>query len=205
MTTFKKKFNFITILCSVAVIAICLTVFIGWQSDIEALKSVLPGMPVMTPLTALLLLLFSSGTLLRDRHSRDKGNNLQKTAGLLLTIAGLCIVLWVSIQYIFRLPASIEVLMFKEKLHRYGAAFIGRPSPHTVVTGIITGVALLYAYSNTKRNILISVVLASVILIIPWLALFGYITTSIPLFALQEDYKTGISLLTSVCYVLLSV
>ncbi len=201
----RRSFYYIAICCAVLVTMMTAIVLMSWQFDLEPLKSIIPGLPVMTPLTAVLLQLFSFSLIGYISAQLQHEGGWKKHVGLTFAIAGLIISVFTVVQYLFGLPASIEYLLYKDSVLSYGANYPGRPSPHTAITGIVTGVALVFTYPGTQKSALLSSVFGSIILVIPWLALFGYISTSAPLYAMKEDYATGISLLTSVCYILLGL
>ncbi|HEA19484.1 MAG TPA: PAS domain S-box protein [Pricia antarctica] len=195
----------LTTACSCTVVVLCLMVCLGWQYNIAILRSILPGVPETTPLTAMLLLLLGFTLALTQVRSKHATHPTYISAYQIIIIVVLLIALFTGIQYLFNLSPSIETIFFPEKIKVQNTAFSGRPSGRTVITLILSCAALFFAYSK-KRNLQnIAIVSSLMVLVLPWIALFGYSTATVELYLIPEFPETGMSPITAVAFIVLSI
>ena len=102
-------------------------VLIGWMLDIEALKSVVPGLATMKSMTALLFVL--SGLSLW-MQAREKGRQIAQIFTFIVMLTGLLTLG----EYLFRSDFGIDQLLFRDTAA--GAIYPGRMSPATALSFI---------------------------------------------------------------------
>ena len=115
----------------VIAILLAITALWGWLLDIVLLRTFLPGAPQTTPLTAVIILLLGLYILsikLNNIIFRRVGNFLLATCTFILILTGF--------QYLFDWSPSIELILFRDQLLEIFSNYPGRPSPHTIITGI---------------------------------------------------------------------
>jgi signal transduction histidine kinase len=184
---------------ALGVVVPCL-VLIGWTLDIGALKNVLPGQPQMVPNTALAFILASlSLWLLREK--RPAGRALlyaRACAGLVILTSLLTL-----IEYLSGLDLRIDTLLFKGRLQGVGASFPGRPSPHTALSFLPIGTALLLLSSTRRRAHRLAQFLTLAAFLIALMALVGYVYEVSFLYGITA--YTGMALHTALTFILLSL
>jgi signal transduction histidine kinase len=193
------------VFCGGLVAAVGCVVLVGWHFDIIVLRRLLPGVPQTTPLSAVTLILLGIALILARRavgNQAARGFTVACTA-----VATLVIVLmaWAGVHYVLRLDGNIELLLYPELVRDNGGIYPGRPSPQTVIAVILIAGAIGLAPRpswRTKRWVL-GLMLAG--LILPWLAMFGYASSTNPFYALTYNPQTGMSPLTAMMCIILSV
>ncbi|GGL04834.1 sensor histidine kinase [Mangrovihabitans endophyticus] len=121
-------------------LVIAAVVLAGWSAPVRVLVQVVPGAPMMTPLTAVLLMLLGTAVLLRARPvTRRVAQRCGVGLGLLVS-AGAVVVLF---GYLSSLPIGIDRLLFVTQTQEVRGT--GRSSPHTAIALLCFGltVALL--------------------------------------------------------------
>jgi len=184
---------------ALGIIVPCL-VLIGWTLDIGALKNVLPGQPQMVPNTALAFILASlSLWLLRAGQFAGRSR--------IYACACACIVVLTSLltlgEYLSGVDLRIDTLLFQSKLRDLGASFPGRPSPHTALSFLLVGSALLLLSSTRRRAHVLAQFLTLAGFLIALMALVGYIYEVSFLYGITA--YTGMALHTALTFILLSL
>ncbi|MCB8941193.1 MAG: PAS domain S-box protein [Ardenticatenaceae bacterium] len=195
--------RFLSKASSVVVILATFIVFIGWQLDLPTFKQLLPGAPPTTPLTAFLLLCQSAALLLLNQTVHRTNTRYLSWAVLLLSGTAVLIGLFTVAQYLFGWQASVELWLYPKQVLQMQTEFPGRPSPHTAVSAILSGLAIILSGLPDPPQQKRANQVAIISLIIPWIALFGYITLTNPFYALQSNPQTGMSPITAACFLLL--
>ncbi len=190
-----RKFTISTI-CAWSVLTLCVVVLIGWQFDIIELRSLLVDAPQTTPITAVMLLTLSLVLIIYSRLLSGEIRPRWIWIGRALAGATVLVALWMGIAYIFRLGPSIEIVLYPKLVERYGGAFPGRSSPQTIVSVFLLGLSVCLLPTSSQRVKQAALVFALLGMVIPWFALFGYVSTINPLYKLDYSPETGISPLT---------
>lgn len=198
----EKKIKLVSIF-SYSVILLCILVIMGWQWDIPVLRSIIPGIPETTPLTAILILMLAVALALSGESTKD----LIKPAYFIVYRSLIAIVIFAAaftgFQYVFNLPPSIETIFYPEIVKLQSAAFPGRPSDRTVLTFLFIGTAMFFAHSKKRLLQNIAMVSSMLGLVIPWIALFGYSTSTEELYLIPDFPKTGMSPITALAFIVL--
>ncbi len=195
----------ISSVCAWSVLTLCMIVMIGWQFDIIALRSLLTDAPQTTPMTALMLMALSVAMILAVNLLRGMIGAQWAWLGRGLAGATVLAAFWMAMQYIFRLGPSIEILFYPALVAQYGGAFPGRSSPQTIVSAFLLGLSVCLLPTSSqwlKRATLVSALLG---MVVPWFALFGYVSTVNPLYKLDYSPETGISPLTLIGLLVLGI
>jgi signal transduction histidine kinase len=89
-------------------------------------------------------------------------------------------------QYFVNLGPRLDVLFYPQDDVQQGGVFSGRPSPQTIVSTFLVGLSICLSLESGRRRQRIVMVLALMGMILPWLALFGYASTTSPLYDLPD-------------------
>lgn len=152
-----------------SLVAAC-AVLAGWALDVDALKSVLPGLPKTTGNTALGVLLLAAALLLILPEGTGPSRRL---FGYSAAALGLAVGALTLLQYALDVDLGIDQLMFREAP---GAPtrIPGRPSPQTSATLALLGGGLLTLEVRGRAQLLSKALLLGA-LAIPLLAFYGYL------------------------------
>lgn len=177
----------------------CLVLF-GWMLDIGALKNVLPGQPQMVPNTALAFILASlSLWLLRAGQFAGRLRLYGRACAAVVTLTSLLTL----VEYLSGLDLRIDTLLFQSRLEGGGASFPGRPSPHTALSFLLVGSALLCLSSTRRRAHGLAQFLTLAGFLIALMALVGYVYGVSFLYGITA--YTGMALHTTLTFILLSL
>ena len=144
-------------------------VLLGWQLDVETLKSVLPGRVAMNPLTALAFLLAAGSLWLLEADPAAPVRRLWSlraariAAGVVLTIGVAS-----AFGYVLGGNVGIDQLMFRARLGN------NRIAPNTALNFIFVGGALLLLDWEPRRGIRPAQLLALVPTAIALTSVLGY-------------------------------
>ena len=198
------KNRLVTKISSLLIIFLSTTVFVGWQFNRSVLRQPLPSAPATTPLTALILLCLGAALFQLNRTTADAENGPPSWPVRLLAGTAVLICLFTAVQFLLRLPPSLELWLFPTSVQQMQTEFPGRPSPHTIIAGTLYGLALILAAMRQPKLQKYHVHLLLVGTLVPWIALFGYITLVDPFYALQDNPQTGMSPITAVSFLTIS-
>ncbi|MEO7840129.1 MAG: diguanylate cyclase [Anaerolineales bacterium] len=153
---------------SIAAVVIGVAVLLGWTFNIAVLKSLLPGLANMRPLTALGILLAGCALwLLQQEYPLLWQQRLRLIfGGLVAVIGGITL-----LEYIFNLDVGIDLWFFRQAVLAEGGLRPGRPSPTASFALFLLGLALLNIYRKPNW---IQPLLTLPIMLIGLLALVGY-------------------------------
>jgi PAS domain S-box-containing protein len=143
----------------------------GWTFDVEALKSVLPGLVTMKANTAFGLLF--AGLSLR-LQSLPRGSQRRLTLGRLVALGIFALGLLTLGEYFFHVDLGIDQLVFEAPPGELGTSHPGRMAPNTALGFVLIGasLALLDALLGFLRSV--SVWLSVICLLLSLVAIAGY-------------------------------
>jgi PAS domain S-box-containing protein len=160
------------------VVALGVTVLLGWAFDIAALKSVFPGLVTMKANTAIGMML--SGLALAFL-SRERGGTLLRFCTLLL--AGMVIALGSLTlgEYFFGWNLGMDELLFRDAIESVGTSQPGRMSPSTAFCFVVAGSALWVASEQILQRHRFSVLagLSATLIVIGGVATLGQISNAL--------------------------
>jgi PAS domain S-box-containing protein len=114
-------------------ILVPVAVWLGWIFNIESLKSVIPGITAMNPVTAVCFLGLGSGLyLVRDETSLASNKIIGRVLGVLVFLVGAVMLL----KYLAGLDIGLDRIFFAEKLGT------NRLAPNTAVNLVLAGLGL---------------------------------------------------------------
>jgi len=137
----KKKLIILLLSCTVFLAGV--SVIIGWQFDIVALKSIMPGLTNMNPVTAITFILCSFSVPLSTRY--PKFRHIVTILSIFITLVGVIH----FVTYIFPFPAiRFDHLFFTAKMLSNPAPNL--IAPNTALTFTLAGVSMLLVNAHNK-------------------------------------------------------
>jgi len=194
MSNSMRRKDFILLFAYLVIIAGILTIT-GWQYDITALKSIVPGITPMNPVTAVTFIL--SGTWLIVFAQKQHSRLLLFILSMLITITGFIH----FITYIFPNPTiRYDYLFYKDKI-KAGHIF-NLIAPNTAFVFFISGISMLTVNVTKKwvqflRQAFIFIGFSSV-----YISLVGYLYKIN--YAYTFEHFTPMALSTSFVFILLN-
>jgi len=143
-----SSFRFVSVVASAVVILIGILVLLGWTFDIERLKSGLPGLVAMNPITAVMFILGCVSLELIGLNESDPWiRRIGKVCAFIVALVGL---LKLG-GYLLGWDLPIDQWLFQEKL---GAALPirNRIAPNTAINFFLLGLALIFLDVETRRG-----------------------------------------------------
>ncbi len=147
------------------VILIPCFVLIGWQFNIELLKSILPQTPAMNPTTAVLFIFSGISLYLIGEEKTDRSKKLGKLIGFLIAIIALTRILGYSTP----MDLGIDKIIYGPRLQG------NRMNPNTVLNFLLIGISLFITDAKKEGRIISAQVLAFLAFTISLLAIIGYL------------------------------
>src|SRR5438874_10353538 len=120
---------------------------IGWATDLDTLKAIIPGRVAMNPLTAVCFL--AAGTslwLAAAAPPRSGGTRAAILLGSLIVTVG---VVRLS-GYLFHVEVGLDALLFRSKVDAPGTFPPNRIAPNTAFCFLLIGAALLTARGSRR-------------------------------------------------------
>ncbi len=191
--------NRIVMVTSAIVLAagvICIT---GWITDVEALRSVVPGWLVMLPNTAVTFIAAAGALwLLRSEQPRPRVVQAARALAIVPVAMGALTLLARHVG----LDVGVGRLLFYEKVLEYAARPPGLPASNSSIGFMCLGVALLFLSAEPRRSAVWREMLATVALAIGAIAVIGYTYGATSLY--RFDAYAGMAAQTAISFVLIS-
>ncbi len=162
---------FISVVVSLLTIAIGLIVLIGWQFDIEALKTVVPGALSMKANTAFCFILSGISLLLIRKNSTLAKTIIRLFSTIIFLIAG-----FAFCYSVFGINMGMESILYIEKPGAAATLHPGLMALSTSVNFILLTIAFVLRTSERHQNNLIVNFSISFIATLSVFTLLGYIT-----------------------------
>ena len=145
-------------------------VLVGWQFDVEMLKSVLPGRVAMNPLTAFGFVLAAGSLWLLEKESKESVRSARRVRVVLIAA---CAVLTIGAVTIFGYAVGenvgLDQLLFRARLGN------NRIAPNTALSFTFVGAALLFLNWEPRRGVRPAQILALVPIAIALTSILGYV------------------------------
>jgi PAS domain S-box-containing protein len=181
------------------VILIGIVAIIRWFLNVEGLKSVFPGFPIMKFNTALCMIVSGLSFLLLIKYDNVFSKNLFRV--LVISLGSFAMVTFS--EYLFHWSAGIDQLFVTDHYPVInGLSFPGRMSPSTALCFSLLAISFLginskgFAYKNIAQYLLHSVTL------IAFISLIGYLF-KVP-YSLKFSFFSTMALNTAMAFLLLS-
>lgn len=158
-------------LAALATVVVSILALVGWQFDIEAFKSLSPGLAAMNPLGAVAFAL--AGVSLWLQSPEEPGRKAWRV-GQVLASAVLLVGLLKLAGPVFGWNPGIDRILFREKLAPIGAAFPNRIPPNAAASFFLVGSALLLLDVKFRRLRPAPQILALMVSMITLPAMVGY-------------------------------
>ncbi len=185
----------VTSLCLLP-IGIGILVLIGWASDNETLKSVVPGYITMKANTAIgFILLGLSCFLLKSEKPKKTQFIFAGICSFLVFQIGLLTLL----QYFYHFNFGIDEFFFKDLAGLSGRFPPGRLAPITAIEFLILPIAIILGRSSSKHFFQLSQFLVLMTFLIAFQAIIGYLTGVTYTFG--SAYYTQMALHTTLAFV----
>jgi signal transduction histidine kinase len=182
-----------------AVCAVGCAVLGGWFLNVPFLKSVVPGLPVMVPNTAAAFVLAGLGLWARQ-PGRGGRRRAVAAVGCALTVVVLGAL--TLAEYALDRDLVIDRLLLSAARASDPSDLPGRMSPHTSLSFLLSGAALVAASPTSRRGVRLAQLLAVLVGLVSLLAVVGY-TYSITFFY-GISPQTGMALHTALAFGALS-
>ncbi|PZR29606.1 MAG: hypothetical protein DI535_02525 [Citrobacter freundii] len=180
------------------ILFIATLVLIGWEFDIDVMKSISQNMVAMNPVSALCFILASVSFLFRTRTKRSA-----LTAAAAYICAGLIVLiaLHILINFVIDPSFKLDSTFFRDKLELTGQP--NRMAPNTAFCFLLTGISLLLPRYENGKGRMPAHYPAIVIGLLGLLSLLGY------LYHVEEFYGVfnyvAMALNTAICFFLFAI
>ena len=181
------------------VAGVALLALAGWALDLAALKSVVPGLVSMNPLTAVCFVLAAlSLLLLTVEPLPDRATMLSRLCAVVVVAAAL-----LSFSRLYT-PWDLapDLVLFRDRVVIDNGGLPNRMAPTTGFTFILIGIALMLLEVRTERGRRPAVVLATVAGLLGLVVATGYAYESGGLYGIGRFVPMALN--TAVCFSLLS-
>jgi PAS domain S-box-containing protein len=180
------------------VIAVGVSVIVGWELRIEILKRIFPNLIAMNPVTAACFIL--SGCALILLYPEHPSRKAKHTAEILAFIV-LLVAIFKLIDYAFTLETGIDKLLFRFRIER--ERIPNRIAPNTAVGMAQISVSLLTLDFETRwvrRPAQVFVIICGML---SWLALLGYAYSVATLYGVTSYIPMALH--TALAFLILSI
>ncbi len=186
---------------AVIVFLIGALVLVGWQFDIEILKSVFRSFVTMKPNTALgIIFLGVSLWSLQEKRAQSWTRYVGWAAAGAVIFVGAMTVL----EYMIGVELGFDKFLFQEFSPAPLTVYAGRMALNTAFSFIFLGASLLYLNIKTKRGLYISLIPAVLALVAALLVIVGYLF-DVTEFYLGNVFYTPMALHTAISFFLVSL
>ncbi len=149
--------------------AIALCTLVGWELDLPHLKSVVPGLIAMNPLTALCFLLVVASLALGTCRLHAALRVVQAGCAAVVALSGL----WCLGAYVLGRPAIVDQWLFSAQLQAASAP--SRMVPSTAFNFVCIGIAAMLLAGRRVGDVRVAQALAGVAMVIASVTLTGYV------------------------------
>lgn len=174
-------------------------VVLGWWKDIAALKSVVPGMVSMNPLTAIAFMLGGASlATVSSQTDRKRARMAGHGLALLVTAIGVTRLL----DYLFQWNLGFDESLFRADLERdEHLGLPNRMAPNTALCFMLSGIALAFLDHPVVRRFHIAETLTLVSAVIAVQAIIGYAYSTHELYRVASFIPMALN--TAVAFALL--
>ncbi|MBI2037574.1 MAG: PAS domain-containing sensor histidine kinase [Candidatus Magasanikbacteria bacterium] len=185
---------------AITVFLIGVLVLIGWQFNIEILKSVSRDFVTMKSNTALsLVFLGISLWSLQEKRAQSRTSYI----GWVSAVAAMFVGGITILEYIIKVNLGIDKFLFQESSSAFLTIYPGRMALNTAFSFVFLGVSLLYLNIKTKRGLYLSIVPAILVMLAATLVIIGYFF-DVSEFYLGNISYTPMALHTAISFFLIS-
>lgn len=191
------KYGLLRKMSVLVLMLIPLIALLGWTLDVPTLRTIIPGLTPMNPLTAVCFIVIALVMwFLLTHQDPDKATPLQRTilylAGIALVLVGSAIML----RSLFGWPLSPDTILFSDRLDT------NRMAPNTALNFWLLGIALICMTSVTLIKYGFVRVSAMIVFSVSLSAILGYGLNLLPLYSLGT--LTPMALHTATLFLVIS-
>jgi signal transduction histidine kinase len=173
---------------------------IGWWRDIEALRTIVPGLIPTIPNTAVASIIGGLGIICAVRGAHDRRfATATRVLAILLTALGALF----FIEHIANVNLGIDLLLFGDAVKGMEWQPPGRPAINSAIVMVLDGVALVLVDTRTRDGRRPAEGFSAVGAVIAFTAIIGYMYGVRGLYSFGP--RTGMALLTAVTLCVMSV
>ena len=179
---YQKRLKKVSTFLAMVGLVTGLLVLLGWEFDIEILKTILPGLVAMNPMSATCFILIALAILSIKRNGYSGKHSF---IGMTLVLTALLISLSCMVTGLMEVKGGIDHLLYSEKLIDSVRKTQNRMAPNTAFNFIIISLALFFLKQKlykTGQYLIVVAILVSLFSIIgycygvkPFYGLFSYI------------------------------
>ena len=190
----------IALICGVLTTVLCILVIVGWQFEIEILKTILPGYISMKINTAIGILCFSLAQIYLVYN--PERNTKNKTVLVFLMLCVMSVGVLTLAEYLLNINLGIDELLYID-LAGVGKKYPpGRLAPVTAVSLLVLGAAVCLGFAGSAKRYRLSQILFFVAGVISFQAIVSYALGIQTAFGFAAH--TRIAIHTAVSFILLS-
>ena len=175
-------------------------VLIGWSRDVDALRTIIPGLIATIPNTAVAAILGGLALVSAAHGGRDPRLH---TATRVLAVALTALGTLFFLEWLFKLDFGIDLLLFGDAVKTFEWSPPGRPAINSTVVMMLDGLALAVVNVRTVRGRRPAEALSSIAAVIAIVAIIGYMYGVRGLYSFGP--RTGMALLTAIMLCILSL
>jgi signal transduction histidine kinase len=193
-------FEKIPIIAGAFAAVVGVVVLVGWWRDVEALRTIVPGLIPTIPNTALAFILGGVGALcaIRSEHNERFRKATNVFGGMLVALGSLFF-----FERVTGIDLGIDLLLFGDAVRSMDWLPPGRPAINSTVVMTLDGLALVFIDARNYRGRRPSEALSAVGAMVSFTAIVGYMYGVRGLYSFGP--LTGMTLLTAVTLCTLSV
>ena len=192
---------------SVWVAGVGALVLFGWAAGVPFLTTLVPGLPAMVPLTAVMFVVAGASLGLlgstpapgpaRAERARTSRLRLGRALGMVVAATAATVIA----QYLFAVDLGFDRLLFADSLGP--REFAGRPAPHTAATLLLTGLALGFIDADRRGGYRPTFLFGSAAAAVALAASLGYVYDVAYLRQVSET--SGMALHTAIGVLVLAI
>jgi len=175
-------------------------VLVGWWRNIDALRTILPGLIPTIPNTAIVFII-GGAAVLAAFHSEHEPRYREVTRAFAFGLTALGAVFF--FEAITNINLGIDLLVFGDAVRALQLPDLGRPPINSTIVMILDGVALLLVDVRTRNGRRPTEALSGLGALVSFVAIVGYMYGVRGLYVLGP--RAGMALLTAVTMSVLSV
>lgn len=157
---------------AVTLIAVALIVLLGWQLDVSALRSFLPGLVAMNPLSAICFFLLGIALQFAGRTDEGSGQRPARALALIVVVVGIAQLLSLYMNSAIHIDQLLYTTRVKNAMIN---GLPNRMAPNTAVCFVLSGIALWLVTMKQRTPIIAAQYICLATALVGWLSLLGYV------------------------------
>ncbi len=169
----QARLEWVSLACGAMAMTVGVLVLVGWQLDIEVLRSVVPGYVPMNPASALGFIIAGLSLGLQNRTLINKDRAFSR---VLKRIAKSCavIVFGIGVLVLFDDVLGLDQLLYSEHFSDHLSSFRDLMAPILAFAFVLLGSSLFWLDASTPRGIRPAELFALMVMLIALFGMMGY-------------------------------